>query len=68
MTDLVNNEIFEEVESLLMDQSIEIQGNGLSYDVESFQRIRKFLNLLNDKHHTGLGVVEGKYKIKGFSE
>jgi hypothetical protein len=36
MTDLVNNEIFEEVESLLMDQSIEIQGNGLSYDVESF--------------------------------
>lgn len=30
--------------------------------------MRKFLNLLNEKYHTGLGVVEGKYKIKGLSE
>ena len=23
---------------------------------------------MNEKYHTGLGVVEGKYKIKGLSE
>ena len=45
-----------------------MHGSGGSYDVESFYRVRKFLNLMNDKYHTGLGVVEGKYKLKGFSE
>ena len=61
MDDFEENEVFDSVESLLLENYSgnleEMSGSGYKYDVESFKEIRKFINELNDRHHTGLGVV-----------
>ena len=41
-----------------------MSGSGYKYDVNSFREIRKFINVLNDKYHTGLGVVRNSVNIK----
>ena len=72
MSDFVDDEIYREIESFflesLTDQNSNMSGSGMKYDMEVFAQIRKFINLLNEKYHTSLGVVDSKFQLKGVTQ
>ena len=71
MDDFAESEIFDHVESFLLDNYSNneegLSGTGRKYDVNSFQLLRKFITAINDKYHTGMGVVDGTFGLKRFS-
>ena len=68
MDDFEENEVFDSVESFLLENYSgdleQMSGSGSKHNVDSFRDLRKFINLLNDKYNTGLGVVRNGVNIK----